>query len=116
MGEPRTLYSLRHTSLMYRARYGGEIDAFKLAKNARTSSEMLERFYLSKLESSHFTASLHARKPSKRSRKQTTIYMEQPKSLTLSDMMEQARAELTETARDTTLEMRDGQLSVAGKK
>ena len=116
MGEPRTLYSLRHTSLMYRARYGGEIDAFKLAKNARTSSEMLERFYLSKLESSHFTASLHARKPSKRSRKQTTIYMEQPKPLTLSDMMEQARAELTETARDTTLEMRDGQLSVAGKK
>ena len=52
----------------------------------------------------------------KRSRKQTTIYMEQPKSLTLGEMMEQAQAELTETARDTTLEMRDGQLSVAGKK
>ena len=60
--ETRTLYSLRHTSLMYRSLYGGNIDAFKLARNARTSVEMLDRFYLSRMESPHFTEELHAKK------------------------------------------------------
>ena len=74
MGDVRTLYSLRHTSLMYRMKYGGEIDALKLARNARTSVEMLERFYLSRLESSQFTEVLHAKKQNKRSRKQSSIF------------------------------------------
>lgn len=62
-GDVRTLYSLRHTSLMYRLKYGGQINPLILANNARTSVEMLERFYLAQLESSQFTADLHARKP-----------------------------------------------------
>jgi len=62
-GDTRTMYSLRHTSLMYRLRYGGPINPLVLASNARTSVEMLERFYLSQIESSQFTADLHARKP-----------------------------------------------------
>ena len=74
MGDVRTLYSLRHTSLMYRMKYGGEIDALKLARNARTSVEMLERFYLSRLESSQFTEVLHAKKQNKRSRKESSIF------------------------------------------
>ena len=61
-GETRTLYSMRHTSLMYRLLYGGEINTTKLANNARTSTEMLERFYVPQLESSQFTKDLHAKK------------------------------------------------------
>lgn len=48
---------------MYRLRYGGPVDALILANNARTSVDMLERFYLSKLESSHVTDALHSKKP-----------------------------------------------------
>ncbi|MBN9316585.1 MAG: phage integrase SAM-like domain-containing protein [Devosia sp.] len=68
-GEARTLYSLRHTSLMYRLRYGAQISPLILANNARTSVEMLERFYLSQLESTHVTADLHAKKPTTPKRK-----------------------------------------------
>ena len=68
-GEARTLYSLRHTSLMYRLRYGGHINPLILANNARTSVEMLERFYLKQLESSHVTADLHAKKVTTRKRR-----------------------------------------------
>jgi len=44
-GQPRTLYSLRHTAIMFRLTKGDKIDSLTLAKNARTSVEMLERFY-----------------------------------------------------------------------
>lgn len=71
-GEARTLYSLRHTSLMYRLRYGAQISPLILANNARTSVEMLERFYLAQLESTHVTADLHARKPAA-PKKKTTV-------------------------------------------
>ena len=50
-GRNRTLYSLRHSVLMYRFLYGDGIDLFVLAKNALTSVEMLEKFYLSHAES-----------------------------------------------------------------
>lgn len=64
-GDVRTLYSLRHTSLMFRFIYGGNIDSLKLANNARTSVDMLERFYLAQLESSQLTEDLHRKKPVK---------------------------------------------------
>ena len=44
-GEPRTLYSLRHTAIMFRLTKGGHIDLLTLARNARTSVSMIERFY-----------------------------------------------------------------------
>lgn len=71
-GTKRPIYSLRHTSLMFRLRYGGPVDALILANNARTSVEMLERFYLSKLESSHVTEALHAKRPAKPRKKKAT--------------------------------------------
>jgi hypothetical protein len=49
-GEPRTLYSLRHTAIMFRLTLGDKIDSLTLAKNARTSVEMLERFYARHLQ------------------------------------------------------------------
>ena len=49
-GEDRSLYSLRHTCIMYRLLYGNGLDLLTLARNARTSTEMIERFYASHLE------------------------------------------------------------------
>jgi hypothetical protein len=44
-GEARTLYSLRHTCIMYRLMFGEAINTLVLARNARTSPEMIDRFY-----------------------------------------------------------------------
>jgi hypothetical protein len=44
-GEFRRLYSLRHSSIMYRLLYGDAINTLVLARNARTSVEMIDRFY-----------------------------------------------------------------------
>ena len=48
-GQSRSLYSLRHTAITYRLRYGQGIDLLTLAKNARTSVAMIEKFYASEL-------------------------------------------------------------------
>lgn len=47
----RTTYSLRHTALMFRLLNGVNIDIFMLARNALTSVDQLERFYLSHAQS-----------------------------------------------------------------
>jgi hypothetical protein len=49
LGQNRSLYSLRHTAITYRLLYGKGIDLLTLARNARTSVEMIERFYASNL-------------------------------------------------------------------
>ena len=49
-GENRTLYSLRHSAIMYRLLYGQGIDTLTLARNARTSPEMIDRFYAAPLQ------------------------------------------------------------------
>jgi len=48
-GMKRTIYSLRHTAITFRLLYGGKIDLLTLARNARTSVEMVEKFYSSNL-------------------------------------------------------------------
>jgi hypothetical protein len=48
-GEKHTLYSLRHSSIMFRLMLGQGINTLQLAKNARTSQAMIERFYASRL-------------------------------------------------------------------
>jgi len=58
----KTLYSLRHTSIMFRLIYGGEINLLTLARNARTSVAMIERFYASRLQGSMMVNELHAKK------------------------------------------------------
>ena len=49
IGQSRTLYSLRHTAIMFRLLYGRGIDLLTLARNARTSVQMIEKFYASQL-------------------------------------------------------------------
>ena len=46
----RTLYSLRHSSIMFRLMFGSSIDTLTLARNARTSPEMIDRFYAAPLQ------------------------------------------------------------------
>lgn len=48
-GIGRSLYSLRHTAITFRLLYGEGIDVLTLARNARTSVEMIERHYASTL-------------------------------------------------------------------
>jgi len=43
--DERRLYTLRHICIMYRLQYGKGSDLLTLARNARTSTEMIERFY-----------------------------------------------------------------------
>jgi len=49
LGQARSLYSLRHTAIMFRLLYGRGIDLLTLARNARTSVQMIEKFYASNL-------------------------------------------------------------------
>jgi integrase len=49
LGEERTIYSLRHTCIMFRLRDGDKIDLLTIARNARTSVAMIDRFYASQL-------------------------------------------------------------------
>ena len=50
-GNNRSIYSLRHTGIMFRLMYGEKMDYVTLARNARTSAEMIDRFYARQLES-----------------------------------------------------------------
>jgi hypothetical protein len=53
-GEPRTLYSLRHSAISFRLLQGDKVDLLTLARNARTSVEMIDRFY-----AKHLTAEMN---------------------------------------------------------
>ena len=66
MNRPRTLYCLRHTSIMFRLLYGQGIDMLTLARNARTSVQMVERFYASSLDGEMNVAMLQSRRTSKK--------------------------------------------------
>lgn len=62
LGRARTLYSLRHTSIMFRLLYGQGIDMLTLARNARTSVQMIDRFYASALAGEMNVAMLQSRR------------------------------------------------------
>ena len=61
-GQPRTLYSLRHTSITFRLLYGQGIDMLTLARNARTSVDMIENFYASTLSGEMNVSMLQSRR------------------------------------------------------
>lgn len=62
LGQSRTLYSLRHTAITFRLLYGQGIDMLTLARNARTSVHMIERFYASSLSGEMNVGLLHSRR------------------------------------------------------
>jgi hypothetical protein len=62
-GSDRTLYSLRHTSLMHHLQQGGDVNPLIFAKNARTSVEMLERFICLKLRTRNIVRNYMPKSP-----------------------------------------------------
>lgn len=61
-GQRRTLYSLRHSAITFRLLYGQGIDLLTLARNARTSLEMVDKFYASELRAEMNVSMLHSRR------------------------------------------------------
>lgn len=59
-GNPRTAYSLRHTYICFRLMEGADI--YQIAKNCRTSVEMIEKYYASHIKTSLDTAAINIRK------------------------------------------------------
>ena len=58
---PRTAYSLRHTYICMRLMEGADI--YQIAKNCRTSVEMIERFYASHIKNTLDAAAINIRRP-----------------------------------------------------
>ncbi len=54
-----TLYSLRHTAIMLRLTLG-QVDTLSLARNARTSQAMIDKFYAAHLTTDQVRKQLHA--------------------------------------------------------
>jgi integrase len=60
-GNRRTAYSLRHTYICLRLMEGADI--YQVAKNCRTSVEMIETFYASHIKNTLDAAAINVRKP-----------------------------------------------------
>jgi integrase len=59
-GSPRTTYSLRHTYICMRLMEGADI--YQIAKNCRTSVEMIEKYYASHIKNMLDAAAINVRK------------------------------------------------------
>jgi integrase len=66
-GNRRTAYSLRHTYICLRLMEGADI--YQIAKNCRTSVEMIEEYYASHIKNTLDAAAINVRKPKRRGRK-----------------------------------------------
>ncbi len=68
-GRPRTAYSLRHTYICLRLLEGADI--YQIAKNCRTSVEMIEKFYAAHIKTNLDAAAINIRreKPKKKGKK-----------------------------------------------
>jgi len=60
-GQERTAYSLRHTYICLRLMEGADI--YQIAKNCRTSVEMIEKYYASHIKNRLDAAAINVRKP-----------------------------------------------------
>jgi integrase len=60
-GKPRTAYSLRHTYICMRLMEGADI--YQIAKNCRTSVEMIEKFYAAHIKNTLDAAAINVRRP-----------------------------------------------------
>ncbi len=61
-GQSRTLYSLRHSAITFRLLYGQGIDLLTLARNARTSVEVINDHYASTVSGEQNIALLQSRR------------------------------------------------------
>ena len=63
-GNRRTAYSLRHSYICFRLMEGADI--YQIAKNCRTSVEMIEKYYASHIQNSINAAAINVRRPTKK--------------------------------------------------
>jgi integrase len=63
-GSRRTAYSLRHTYICLRLMEGADI--YQIAKNCRTSVEMIENYYAAHIKTSLDAAAINIRRKKKR--------------------------------------------------
>ncbi len=86
----RTAYSLRHTYICFRLMEGADI--YQIAKNCRTSVEMIEKFYATHIKTNLDTAAINPRrerprpareqgKPTRRRRKRGPAERKQPETV-----------------------------------
>jgi len=68
-GQRRTAYSLRHTYICLRLSEGADI--YQIAKNCRTSVEMIQKYYAAHIADSIDAAAVNVRKPRKNRAKAT---------------------------------------------
>jgi integrase len=66
-GNRRTAYSLRHTYICLRLMEGADI--YQIAKNCRTSVEMIEKYYAAHIKNSLDAAAINVRRPKEKKRK-----------------------------------------------
>jgi integrase len=66
-GNVRTAYSLRHTYICLRLMEGADI--YQIAKNCRTSVEMIEQFYASHIKNTLDASAINVKKPKKKTPK-----------------------------------------------
>ncbi len=63
-GRPRTAYSLRHTYICLRLMEGADI--YQIAKNCRTSVEMIEKYYAAHIKTQLDAAAINIMRPKKK--------------------------------------------------
>lgn len=68
-GRPRTAYSLRHTYICLRLLEGADI--YQIAKNCRTSVEMIETYYAAHIKTNLDAAAINVRRPKKKGKKKS---------------------------------------------
>jgi integrase len=73
-GQPRTAYSLRHTYICLRLMEGADI--YQIAKNCRTSVEMIEKYYASHLKNSLDAAAINIRRPKPKKKNEPPLEQE----------------------------------------
>jgi hypothetical protein len=66
-GNVRTAYSLRHTYICLRLMEGADI--YQIAKNCRTSVEMIEQFYAAHLKNTLDASAINVRKSKRKHKK-----------------------------------------------
>src|ERR1700680_1656958 len=77
-GRPRTAYSLRHTYICLRLMEGADI--YQIAKNCRTSVEMIEKYYAAHIKTNLDASAINIMRPKKKQKP-----TENPKSTRTSD-------------------------------
>ncbi|MBZ5636904.1 MAG: site-specific integrase [Acidobacteriia bacterium] len=75
-GQARTAYSLRHTYICLRLMEGADI--YQIAKNCRTSVEMIEKYYASHLKNTLDAAAINVMRPREKKKSRKKIEPPEP--------------------------------------